>query len=97
MNVSRYDEQEGESDHPIKRKYMMYNGTGQELANITDNVMFEYMMCDLLSSYKYKGIDPQSPGMIDNGKDGCHPESCVKVCGKVEGREARQANLVQMI
>ena len=26
-------------------------------------------MCALLSSYKYKGIDPQSPGMIDSGKD----------------------------
>jgi hypothetical protein len=47
----------------------MYNNTGQVLANITDNVMFEYMMCDLLSSFKYKGIEPQSPGMIDNGKD----------------------------
>lgn len=47
----------------------MYNGTGLELAHITDNLMFEYMMCDLLSSYKYKGIDPQSPGMIDSGKD----------------------------
>ena len=27
----------------------MYNGTGLELAHITDNVMFEYMMCALLS------------------------------------------------
>ncbi len=53
----------------------MYNGTGQELAIITDNVMFEYMMCDLLSSYKYKGIDPQSPGMIDNGKDALYHDA----------------------
>jgi hypothetical protein len=47
----------------------MYNTTGLVLANITDDIMFEYMMCDLMSAYKYKGIDPQSPGMADNGKD----------------------------
>lgn len=47
----------------------MYLQTILELSHMTDNIKFEWMMCDLLSSYKYKGLDPQSPGMKDNGKD----------------------------
>jgi hypothetical protein len=47
----------------------MYLQTMLELSNMTDHVKFEWMMCDVLSSYKYRGIDPQSPGMKDNGKD----------------------------
>ncbi len=47
----------------------MYLQTMLELSHMTDNIRFEWMMCDLLSSYKYKGLDPQSPGMKDNGKD----------------------------
>lgn len=53
----------------------MYNTTGLVLANITDDIMFEYMMCDLMSAYKYKGIDPQSPGMTDNGKDALYHDA----------------------
>ncbi len=47
----------------------MYLQTMLELSHMTDNIRFEWMMTDLLSSYKYKGIDPQSPGMKDRGKD----------------------------
>jgi hypothetical protein len=47
----------------------MYLQTMLELSHMTDNIRFEWMMCDLLSSYKYKGLDPQCPGMKDNGKD----------------------------
>lgn len=36
---------------------------------MTDHVEFERMMCDLLASNQYKGIDPQSPGLPDGGKD----------------------------
>jgi hypothetical protein len=42
---------------------------------MTDHVKFEWMMCDLLSSHKYKGIDPQSPGMRDNGKDALYHDA----------------------
>jgi len=47
----------------------MYRQTLLELSHMTDHIKFEWMMCDILSSHKYKGIDPQSPGMKDNGKD----------------------------
>lgn len=47
----------------------MYHQTLQKLSHMTDHVEFERMMSDLLSSIGYKGIDPQSPGLPDNGKD----------------------------
>lgn len=47
----------------------MYHETMQKLENLTDHVEFERMMCDILSSHGYKGIDPQSPGLADGGKD----------------------------
>jgi hypothetical protein len=47
----------------------MYLQTMLELSHMTDNVMFEWMMCDLMSLEGYKGIDPQNPGSADNGKD----------------------------
>src|SRR6266536_4203144 len=47
----------------------MYLQTMLELSHMTDNIKFEWMMCDLLSSIGYKGINPQIPGLADNGKD----------------------------
>jgi hypothetical protein len=47
----------------------MYLQTMLELSHMTDDLMFEWMMCDLLSFEGYKGIDPQNPGTADNGKD----------------------------
>lgn len=47
----------------------MYLQTMLELSHMTDNIMFEWMMCDLLAREGYKGIDPQNPGSADNGKD----------------------------
>ncbi|MDP3918330.1 MAG: hypothetical protein Q8Q35_00295 [Nanoarchaeota archaeon] len=47
----------------------MFHETIQKLENMTDHVEFERMMCDLLASHQYKGIDPQSPGLADGGKD----------------------------
>jgi len=47
----------------------MFHETLQKLENMTDHVEFERMMCDLLASHGYKGIDPQSPGLPDGGKD----------------------------
>ena len=47
----------------------MYLQTMLELSHMTDDIMFEWMMCDLLSCEGYKGIDPQNPGTADNGKD----------------------------
>jgi hypothetical protein len=52
----------------------MYLQTMLELSYMTDNIKFEWMLCDLLSSYKYKGLDPQSPGMKDNGKDATYSD-----------------------
>lgn len=53
----------------------MYLQTMLELSHMTDHIKFEWMMCDLLSSHKYKGIDPQSPGMRDNGKDALYHDT----------------------
>ena len=53
----------------------MYLQTMLELSHMTDHVKFEWMMCDLLSSHKYKGLDPQSPGMRDNGKDALYHDA----------------------
>jgi|GEM_PF-3479089 len=58
----------------------MYHETVQKLLNITDHIEFERMMCDLLSSLEYKGIDPQSPGLADGGKDAMYYSKQDKVC-----------------
>ncbi len=46
---------------------------------MTDHIEFERMMCDLLASLKYKGIDPQSPGLADGGKDATYYNQQEKV------------------
>jgi len=53
----------------------MYLQTMLELSHLTDNIMFEWMMCDLMSLVGYKGIDPQNPGSADNGKDAIYFEN----------------------
>lgn len=57
----------------------MYLQTLLELTHMTDHVKFEWMMIDLLSSYKYKGIEPQSPGMSDRGKDAVYYDESLSV------------------
>jgi len=57
----------------------MYHETIQKLLHMTDNIEFERMMCDLLASLEYKGIDPQSPGLQDGGKDAIYYNGSEKV------------------
>jgi len=47
----------------------MYNETITKLEQFTDIVEFERLCCDILSGLKYKGIEPQSTGRKDGGKD----------------------------
>jgi hypothetical protein len=46
---------------------------------MTDKIMFEWMMCDLMSLEGYKGIDPQNPGSADNGKDAIYFDNDNKI------------------
>lgn len=48
----------------------MYHITRSRLLSFTDPVEFQRLVLDVLSCTGYHGIDPQSPGLPDGGKDG---------------------------
>lgn len=57
----------------------MYHETLQKLAHFTDHIEFERMMNDILSSLGYVGINPQSPGLANGGKDAIYSNGLNKI------------------